>query len=111
MASPAEARIPAGAHAMDLPPDHVYFGPSETMQAVRRKVDRASGLNVPILILGESGTGKEILARFIHNRSRGRFASHSPRSSQARYSSTTSSTSVSYETCKLSVLLTPPDFL
>jgi two-component system response regulator AtoC len=69
VASPAEARIAAGAHTVELPPDHVYFGPSETMQAVRRKVDRASGLNVPILILGESGTGKEILARFVHNRS------------------------------------------
>ncbi len=69
MASAAEARIPAQAHSVDLPPDHVYFGPSETMQAVRRKVERASGLNVPILVLGESGTGKEILARFIHQRS------------------------------------------
>ncbi len=39
------------------------------MQAVRRKVERAAGLNVPILILGESGTGKEILARFVHQRS------------------------------------------
>ena len=69
MASVAEARIPAQAHTVDLPPDHVFFGPSETMQAVRRKVERASGLNVPILILGESGTGKEILARFVHQRS------------------------------------------
>ena len=39
------------------------------MQSVRQKVERAAGLNVPILILGESGTGKEILARFIHNQS------------------------------------------
>ena len=39
------------------------------MQAIRQKVDRAAGLNVPILILGESGTGKEILARYIHERS------------------------------------------
>ncbi|MGD0306690.1 MAG: sigma-54 dependent transcriptional regulator [Candidatus Acidiferrales bacterium] len=69
MASVAEARIPTQSHTVDLPPDHVYFGPSETMQAVRRKVERASGLNVPILILGESGTGKEILARFVHQRS------------------------------------------
>jgi two-component system, NtrC family, response regulator AtoC len=69
VSSPAEARIPAGAHTLELPPEHVYFGPSETMQAVRQKVERASGLNVPILILGESGTGKEILARFVHSRS------------------------------------------
>jgi len=39
------------------------------MEAIRQKVDRAAGLNVPILVLGESGTGKEILARFIHSRS------------------------------------------
>jgi transcriptional regulator with PAS, ATPase and Fis domain len=56
-------------HPGDLPPDHIYFGPSEAMQAVRQRIDRASALNVPILILGESGTGKEVLARFIHNRS------------------------------------------
>jgi two-component system, NtrC family, response regulator AtoC len=36
------------------------------MQSVRRRVERAAGLNVPILILGESGTGKEVLARFVH---------------------------------------------
>ena len=52
-----------------LPPDDIYFGPSAGMQAVRRRVERAAGLNVPILILGESGTGKEILARFVHCRS------------------------------------------
>lgn len=39
------------------------------MQTVRQKVERAAGLNVPILILGESGTGKEVLARYIHQRS------------------------------------------
>jgi len=39
------------------------------MQTIRQKVDRAAGLNVPILILGESGTGKEVLARFIHQQS------------------------------------------
>ncbi len=60
-------RLPT--HPGDLPPDHIYFGPSEAMQAVRQRVDRAATLNVPILILGESGTGKEVLARFIHNRS------------------------------------------
>jgi two-component system, NtrC family, response regulator AtoC len=53
----------------ELPPAHIYFGPSEAMQAVRQKIERAAGLNVPILILGESGTGKEVLARFIHERS------------------------------------------
>src|SRR5580698_1969231 len=69
MASPAEVRPTMPPHASELPPDHIYFGPSEAMQAVRLRVERAAGLNVPILILGESGTGKEVLARFIHERS------------------------------------------
>src|ERR1700728_2956279 len=69
MASTAEARALLQNHPVELPPEHVYFGPSETMQAVRQKVYRAAGLNLPILELGESGTGKEVLARFIHDRS------------------------------------------
>src|ERR1700722_3193859 len=69
MASAAEARPAPVSHSIELPPDHVYFGPSAAMQVVRQRVDRSAGLNVPVLILGESGTGKEILARFIHNRS------------------------------------------
>ncbi len=50
----------------ELPPEQLYFGPSEPMCAVRRKVDRAAQLNVPILLLGESGTGKEVLAHYVH---------------------------------------------
>ena len=69
MASPAKIRPENAIHPVDLPPDHIYFGPSETMQSVRQRVERAAALNVPILILGESGTGKEVLARFVHNRS------------------------------------------
>src|SRR5580704_14551879 len=67
MASAAEARLAPVPNSLELPPDHVYFGPSPAMQLVRQRVDRAATLNVPILILGESGTGKEVLARFIHN--------------------------------------------
>src|SRR3984885_7053609 len=69
MASAAKIKPPAPIHPVDLPPDHIYFGPSEAMQSVRQRVDRVAALNVPILVLGESGTGKEVLARFIHNRS------------------------------------------
>jgi two-component system, NtrC family, response regulator AtoC len=69
MASPAELRISPPTQAIELPPEHIFFGPSENMQGVRHRVERAAGLNVPILILGESGTGKEVLARFIHDRS------------------------------------------
>jgi two-component system response regulator AtoC len=69
MASAAEARLTPVPNPLELPPDHVYFGPSPAMQVVRQRVERSAGLNVPVLILGESGTGKEILARFIHERS------------------------------------------
>jgi two-component system response regulator AtoC len=69
MASTAQAKATAPTRPVELPPDDVFFGPSQAMQEVRRKLDRAAGLNVPILILGESGTGKEVLAHFIHSRS------------------------------------------
>lgn len=57
--------IPIG----DLPPEEVIFGRSEIMQAVRQKVEKLAGMNVPVLIQGESGTGKEIIAKLIHKRS------------------------------------------
>jgi two-component system, NtrC family, response regulator AtoC len=66
MASPSKMFAP---RAAELPPEQIYFGPSAIMQSVRQRVERAAGLNVPILILGESGTGKEVLAHFIHGRS------------------------------------------
>ena len=66
MAFPAQPKDEAPAQGATLPPDDVYFGPSEAMEAVRRKIDRAAGLDVPILLLGESGTGKEVLARYTH---------------------------------------------
>jgi two-component system, NtrC family, response regulator AtoC len=69
MASTAPAKSAFPVHSHELPPERIYFGPSAAMQAIRQKVERAAGLNVPILILGESGTGKEVLARFIHQRS------------------------------------------
>jgi two-component system, NtrC family, response regulator AtoC len=69
MASTAELKPESPIHPAELPPDHIYFGPSAAMQAVRQRIERAVSLNVPILILGESGTGKEVLARFVHNHS------------------------------------------
>ncbi len=68
MASAAELNV-APQFGAELPPDQVYFGKAEAMQSVRARIERAAGLNVPILVLGESGTGKEVLARFIHSRS------------------------------------------
>jgi two-component system, NtrC family, response regulator AtoC len=69
MASAETIRTDTTPRPTELPPEQIYFGPSAAMQSVRQKVERAAGLNVPILILGESGTGKEVLARFIHNQS------------------------------------------
>src|SRR6202167_2873461 len=69
MASAAPIKQELPVKQAELPPDHIYFGPSEAMQSVRQKVERAAGLNVPILILGESGTGKEVLAHFVHDAS------------------------------------------
>ena len=36
------------------------------MQAVRERLVKLAGANVPVLIQGESGTGKDIVARMIH---------------------------------------------
>ena len=69
--------IPAGPNAdkvklegnLSVLPDAVVFGHSEIMRAVRQKVEKVAGANVPVLIQGESGTGKEVIARLIHARS------------------------------------------
>ena len=50
----------------EIPPEAVVFGCTETMQAVRSRLDKVAGANVPVLIQGESGTGKDIIARMIH---------------------------------------------
>ena len=39
-------------------PEALVFGQSEPMRAVRQKVEKVAGANVPVLIRGESGTGK-----------------------------------------------------
>ncbi|HUO14133.1 MAG TPA: sigma-54 dependent transcriptional regulator [Verrucomicrobiae bacterium] len=50
----------------DMPPEAIVFGRTETMQAVRERLGKLAGANVPVLIQGESGTGKDIIARMIH---------------------------------------------
>ncbi len=50
----------------EVPPDQVVFGRTEGMQAVRERLAKLAGANVPVLIQGESGTGKDIIARMIH---------------------------------------------
>jgi two-component system response regulator AtoC len=50
----------------EMPPEAVVFGRTEAMQALRERLLKLAGANVPVLIEGESGTGKDIIARMIH---------------------------------------------
>src|ERR1700694_5094097 len=50
----------------EMPPDSVVFGATEAMRALRERLAKIAGANVPVLIQGESGTGKDIIARMIH---------------------------------------------
>jgi two-component system response regulator AtoC len=50
----------------EIPPEHIIFGHSEAMQAVRSQLAKVAAANVPVLIHGESGTGKDIIARLVH---------------------------------------------
>jgi two-component system response regulator AtoC len=53
----------------EMPPDSVIFGGSDLMRALRERLGKIAGANVPVLIHGESGTGKDIIARMIHTAS------------------------------------------
>src|SRR6478736_1987304 len=53
----------------EMPPESIVFGGTEAMHAVRDRLDKVAGANVPVLIQGESGTGKDIIARLIHSQS------------------------------------------
>jgi two-component system response regulator AtoC len=50
----------------DMPPEAIVFGSTDTMRALRERLAKIAGANVPVLIHGESGTGKDIIARLIH---------------------------------------------
>jgi two-component system, NtrC family, response regulator AtoC len=50
----------------EMPPDAVVFGAGNAMRALRERLAKIAGANVPVLIQGESGTGKDIIARMIH---------------------------------------------
>ena len=49
-----------------MPPEAIVFGRTEGMIAVRDRLMKLAGANVPVLIQGESGTGKDIIARMVH---------------------------------------------
>lgn len=50
----------------EMPPETIVFGRTEAMNAVRERLIKLAGANVPVLIQGESGTGKDIIARMVH---------------------------------------------
>ena len=50
----------------EMPPEAIVFGRTEGMIAVRDRLIKLAGANVPVLIQGESGTGKDIIARMVH---------------------------------------------
>ena len=50
----------------EIPPESVVFGTSGPMHALRDRLAKVAGANVPVLIHGESGTGKDIIARMVH---------------------------------------------
>src|SRR6201984_1656387 len=51
----------------EMPPESIVFGGTEAMHAVRDRLNKLAGANVPVLIQGESGTGKDIFAPMIHS--------------------------------------------
>jgi len=51
----------------EIPPEAVVFGSSDLMNALRERLGKVAGANVPVLIHGESGTGKDIIARMVHS--------------------------------------------
>src|ERR1700674_4323797 len=68
MPIPMTSSVSSLVHSLgEFPPDAVVFGKSDTMQALRARMDKVASANVPVLINGESGTGKDIIARMIHN--------------------------------------------
>lgn len=52
--------------AQTLPPDHILFGQTAVMANLRKKAEKLSEANIPILLVGPAGSGKEMVARWIH---------------------------------------------
>jgi two-component system nitrogen regulation response regulator GlnG len=47
-------------------PSHALVGRSTAMRSVYKRIGRAAGTDLPVLVEGGSGTGKEVVARAIH---------------------------------------------
>jgi len=67
MATTAISRAGMTDRVGSLPPSHLIFGRSASMQTAKQKIDRVAQSGVPILIEGDNGTGKGLLAALIHN--------------------------------------------
>jgi two-component system nitrogen regulation response regulator GlnG len=48
---------------------HGMFGVSQSIEEVRRSIDRVADLDVPVLVRGATGTGKELVAAALHRAS------------------------------------------
>ena len=59
MASAAEFRPAPQTHQVELPPDHIFFGPSEAMQLVRQRVG-ASYIQESMRFAVKGNAAKEI---------------------------------------------------
>ena len=59
----------AAASPFVVPPDEVVFGCAPSMLAVRHRLEKICGTNLPVLIQGDGGSGKETLARWVHHHS------------------------------------------
>lgn len=46
------------------------IGKSESIEHVKRNIEKVAGSEANVLIIGESGTGKEIVAKLIHSKSK-----------------------------------------
>jgi two-component system response regulator AtoC len=54
------------ARSDELPPAEVIFGCSSPMLAIRQKVKKIAGSNIPVLIQGPNGSGKGVMAHYLH---------------------------------------------
>lgn len=61
------AEIPLDERSVGLFPE--IIGNSDGMMELKRKMNRVSRMQIPVLIIGETGTGKELVARGIHSES------------------------------------------